>query len=511
MPGAEAETQLAVKATGGALSTGGLPNSAVPAAATAASAAAGGRNALLPDTPQTAPMAAAITARAANQLLLAAWQRDLGAEQVVECNPAFILEGLELSQQQLGRGSFGIVVCGAYHGLLCAVKVMVTDSLDSSALSELLLAPIICNHANLVQTYTSRCATLTHGFFDWLEGGGGRLTSPAGAQARDSRLPPRLLRPIANMQSGDGFGDPGCGIASAPNPVTVLHALLYECKATVGQRLLVLVQELCNKSTLHNAIRRGTFKLNPHVWTLRLARRALLRTAVEVARGLLHLHEMGVVHGDVKPANVLLASSRDDRRGFNAKVADFGLARVLPLVADGVHGRSNGYRGSPAYMAPEAFRGCVSRASDVWSFGVCLHEMLTGVRPFSDVPATDTTALMAAIREGRVRLVWPNERRTEMAEGIIAIGKRCMSPQPEDRPGFREIIEELVNTERIIRAEALAPVVTEKVAAQQAAEEEALAGLTPQQRSTRLAETLASMGIPPDIIRAIFPGCGDAA
>ncbi|KAG2432971.1 hypothetical protein HXX76_008699 [Chlamydomonas incerta] len=471
--------------------------------ATAAAAAA--LDAMLPaadGTPQptAAGSAGTSSARRRHQLLLASRQRDLEAEQVVECDPAFILDGLSMSSQQLGRGSFGTVVSGAYHGLPCAGKVVVADSLDSSAVSELLLAPSM-NHAHLVQTYTTRCAVLTHDFFDLLEGGSSLppVAIVGDRHARDPRLP-RLLQPITSVQSGDGFGDPGGGIVGVRNPYVVLHGLLYEYKANVGQRVLVIVQELCTKSTLHNAIRRNTFKCTPQ-WNLRLARRALLRTAVEMARGLLHLHEMGVVHGDVKPQNVLLASSRDDRRGFKAKVADFGLAHVLPLAASSV--MNAGSNGSPAYMAPEAFQGSVSRASDVWSFGVCLHEMLTGARPFSDVPAANAEVLVAAIRAGRVRLVWPDER-LEMAEGIIAIGKRCMSAEPEDRPGFREIIEELVNTERIIRAEALAPVVMARVAAQM--EHAALAAMTPQERGQRVAEALARVGIPlPDPVTAPPP------
>lgn len=53
------------------------------------------------------------------------------------------------------------------------------------------------------------------------------------------------------------------------------------------------------------------------------------------------------MHGDIKPQNVLLASSRDDRRGFKAKVADFGLAHVLPLATNSLHTETTG---SPAYM-----------------------------------------------------------------------------------------------------------------------------------------------------------------
>ena len=52
--------------------------------------------------------------------------------------------------------------------------------------------------------------------------------------------------------------------------------------------------------------------------------RALLRTAAEVAKGIDFMHGLGVVHGDLKPANVLLKTHRADRRGYVAKVADFG-------------------------------------------------------------------------------------------------------------------------------------------------------------------------------------------
>ncbi|PNG99949.1 hypothetical protein TSOC_014256 [Tetrabaena socialis] len=69
--------------------------------------------------------------------------------------------------------------------------------------------------------------------------------------------------------------------------------------ALTGQTLVLVVQEHCDKGTLGDVIRKGVFQPSP-TWSVRVARRALLRTATEVARGLLHLHEAGVVHGDVK-------------------------------------------------------------------------------------------------------------------------------------------------------------------------------------------------------------------
>ncbi|KAG2428390.1 hypothetical protein HYH02_014406 [Chlamydomonas schloesseri] len=430
------------------------------------------------------PPPAGSGSRPGRQNVQASRYRELDAREVAECAPHEILRGISLSQQRLGRGSFGIVMSGAYHGLRCAVKIIVADDLDKSALRELLLAPSI-NHANLVQTYTSRCARLTHEFFDLLEGGGGMgadgVAVPAAGgststpETRDLRRP-RALLPIP-LQSGDGFGDPGCGIATALDPYRILHLVLHEFIAKTEQYMLVIVQELCTKGTLHAAIRQGIFRpsdANPQ-WNVRLARRALLRTAMELARGLLHLHDTGVVHGDLKPQNVLLATSRDDRRGFSAKIADFGLVHVLPQHANSVTTDSFG---SPAYMAPEAFSGKASKATDVWSFGVCLWELLVGRVPYSD--AAGVRDLVADLAAGRAPgLVWPDG--AEMADGIIALGRRCISHRPEDRPDFREVVQELVQIERIIRAELLAPEILARAVASSAAGAAAAAAAVGQQ------------------------------
>ncbi|GIL81524.1 hypothetical protein Vretimale_966 [Volvox reticuliferus] len=209
---------------------------------------------------------------------------------------------------------------------------------------------------------------------------------------------------------------------------------------------VIVVQEYCDRGTLDNAIRKSVFRPTL-MWSMRLARRALLRSAVEIARGLLHLHDSGVVHGDLKPANVLLVSSKEDRRGFVAKVADFGLAHVLPSDANSLYTDS---WGSVAYMAPEAFRGRVSRATDVWAFGVCLWQMLTGERPYNGYRHTE---VVIGVQEGTIQLQWPED--APMAARIIELGRRCLSHNPPDRPTLDIIIQTLVEIEREIRAELL--------------------------------------------------------
>jgi predicted ATPase/Tfp pilus assembly protein PilF len=117
------------------------------------------------------------------------------------------------------------------------------------------------------------------------------------------------------------------------------------------------------------ALHRGTTlaqRLVPVPW------RDAIELAVSAARGLAHAHAAGVVHGDVKPANLLVT-----REGV-LKLLDFGLAGVeVPgaLEARGL--------GTLEYMAPEVLRGArPTPASDVWSLAVVVYELLTGVGPF---------------------------------------------------------------------------------------------------------------------------------
>lgn len=95
---------------------------------------------------------------------------------------------------------------------------------------------------------------------------------------------------------------------------------------------------------------------------------------VQLLDALGYAHAQGIVHRDVKPANIILT------RGGRLKLADFGLARTSasPLTQSGVR------PGTPAYMAPEQILGShVDSRADLFSTGVVCHEMMTGVTPFS--------------------------------------------------------------------------------------------------------------------------------
>ena len=129
----------------------------------------------------------------------------------------------------------------------------------------------------------------------------------------------------------------------------------------------------------------------------RLHRRALpvqdaISTCRQIAEALEAAHERGIVHRDLKPANVKITP--DGR----VKLLDFGLAKALHAVTDsetrtGESTEDGAVVGTPAYMSPEQARGQpVDRRTDIWAFGCCLYECLTGRRPFPGRTVSDTLA-----------------------------------------------------------------------------------------------------------------------
>ncbi|MFA6317976.1 MAG: serine/threonine-protein kinase [Elusimicrobiota bacterium] len=207
---------------------------------------------------------------------------------------------------------------------------------------------------------------------------------------RDRDLP-RLLREEAKV------------VASLEHPyIVVLHEIVED------EGSLYLVFSHVDGETLQEVLARE--RILPPAEAVRVLRFA--------AEALAFAHSRGVVHRDVKPANLMR-----DRFGY-VKLMDFGIARH---VRESLHGKARGddpfLAGTPAYMAPEQQAGSSVPRSDVYGLGVTAYEMLSGSLPFS---GPDMRRLK---EEGRFAAL-PKATPVLLA-GLVA---SCLKPDPKDRP-----------------------------------------------------------------------------
>jgi eukaryotic-like serine/threonine-protein kinase len=199
-----------------------------------------------------------------------------------------------------------------------------------------------------------------------------------------------------------------------------------------------IVMEYVQGETLENIIAlQGPLELN----------RALDFTC-QICNAVDHAHRQGVIHRDLRPANVLVSESDV------AKVADFGTSRYLEIAA---HGTT--VIGSPPYMAPEQFHGKAVFASDIYSLGVTMYQMLTGELPYDTPAPADLDKLMSgelvtaprlknpsipkAINDIVMRAMAPDvtaryQRAADLLQDVLAVRPPAPAPRPrarvQDRP-----------------------------------------------------------------------------
>jgi TolB-like protein/tetratricopeptide (TPR) repeat protein len=241
-------------------------------------------------------------------------------------------------------------------------------------------------------------------------------------RARDGRLG----REVALKLLPDGLSSDPDHLGRLEREARALASLHHPHVATLfgfeedGPRRF-LVMELVPGQTLAERIAKGPLPV----------REALLLFG-QIAEGLEAAHEKGIVHRDLKPANI--AITPDGR----AKVLDFGLAKVvgadaepgstsLPTASDAT--TPGAVMGTAAYMSPEQARGLpVDRRTDVWAFGVCLYEALTGRRPFAGPTATD---ILARVLEREPE--W-QALPADLPQPVKALLQRCLRKDRDERP-----------------------------------------------------------------------------
>jgi serine/threonine protein kinase len=146
-----------------------------------------------------------------------------------------------------------------------------------------------------------------------------------------------------------------------------------------------------------------------------------------------HAHRQNVLHRDLRPANIMVSDT-----GL-VKVADFGTSRFLELAAIGTT-----VIGSPPYMAPEQFHGRATFASDIYSLGVTMYQMMTGVLPYQTPSPADLERLM------RGEMVSPpRSRNGRIPQRVNDIIMKAMAPDVQDRyQRASDLLDDLLSADR---------------------------------------------------------------
>lgn len=201
---------------------------------------------------------------------------------------------------------------------------------------------------------------------------------------------------------------------SHPNIVSITTAEKQD-------NVFFIVMEYVQGETLENLIARGG--------PLELTR--ALDYACQMCNAVEHAHRQGVIHRDLRPANVLVSDN-----GM-VKVADFGTSRFLEIAA---HGTT--VIGSPPYMAPEQFQGKAVFASDIYSLGVTMYQMLTGALPYDTPAPADFEKLMTGELISSPRLKNP-----AIPKAVSDIVLRALAPDLTARYARAgELLEDLLAT-----------------------------------------------------------------
>lgn len=203
---------------------------------------------------------------------------------------------------------------------------------------------------------------------------------------------------------------------------------------------LLLVYEYMQRGSLENHLFGRGSAVQPLSWELRL------KIAIGAARGLAFLHTSNdVIYRDIKASNILLDSS------YNAKISDFGLAKLGPSASQShVTTRVIGTYG---YAAPEYLAtGHLYVKSDVYGFGVVLVELLTGLRAVDTSRPSGKQSLVDWIKpylSDKKKLKHIIDTRFEgkypskAAIGIAQLALQCLAQEPKNRPSMQEVLETL--------------------------------------------------------------------
>ncbi|KAJ6989603.1 hypothetical protein D5086_014940 [Populus alba] len=259
--------------------------------------------------------------------------------------------------------------------------------------------------------------------------------SGSGMVVAIKKLNPESMQGFQEWQSEVNF----LGRLSHPNLVKLL-GYCWEDKE------LLLVYEFMQKGSLENHLFRKNPNIEPLSWDIRL------NIAIGAARGLTFLHtsDKKVIYRDFKASNILLDGN------YNAKISDFGLAKLGPSGGDSHV--STRVMGTYGYAAPEYIAtGHLYVKSDVYGFGVVLLEMLSGQRAFDTKRPTGQQNLIewlkpllsqkkklkTTVMDARIEGQYSSKAMVQAAQLTL----KCLEADPKNRPSMKEVVEVLEQIE----------------------------------------------------------------
>jgi serine/threonine protein kinase/ABC-type phosphate transport system substrate-binding protein len=146
-----------------------------------------------------------------------------------------------------------------------------------------------------------------------------------------------------------------------------------------------------------------------------------VKTLLPIASALSYVHENGVIHRDVKPANILF-----NQRG-TPMLADFGIVKLMESEGLTLTAAGTGV-GTPAYMAPEQVTNDLDHRIDQYSLGVILYELITGIKPY-----TGDTPVMTLIKHRTEPLPDPRQFVPDLSEQVVAVLNKVLAKDRKDR------------------------------------------------------------------------------
>ncbi len=201
----------------------------------------------------------------------------------------------------------------------------------------------------------------------------------------------------------------------------VVETYAYDVRQADSDQQTVIVMELCENGSLRQAVESGLFKTDnrPNL-------PMIYRVLRDVAQGMAHLHSFDVVHGDLSMNNVLLDAD------FSAKICDFGMSRNY-----GGRTMQTKTHGVITHMAPEILlSGSLSLASDVYSFGIIMCEVLWGKRLWSNMPQGQIVTQKTMQTDGGIAIPPVNV----YLKNLIVV---CTQKNYHSRPTFARLLADL--------------------------------------------------------------------